>query len=225
MRRAVVIPALLLAWLTAPVAALQAPVWLEAGARSPFESFLDRPGSRAFALGEGGAWGMAYDHETRAAAERAALAYCRQHADQCVVIAADDELLTTRHPFAGGRADGEGVSQLPAAPASASELRLPVALGLVVLLLGTLLAERFPLMLVTDALHPKRRKRQELRINYSQVAVTFVYLTCMMPVFRATAPAVTTEPLGWLWFGAPFLPLLASTLWLKARGRLAEWVE
>jgi hypothetical protein len=216
------ISALLLAGLAGPVAALQAPVWLDAGARSPFESFLDRPGSRAFALGEGGAWGMAYGHETRTAAEQAALSYCREHANRCVVIAADGELLTTRDPFAG---DGGGASQPPSAPASAAELRLPVALGFVVLVLGTLLAERFPLMLVTDALHPARRKWRELRINYSQVAVGFVYFTCMMPVFRATAPAVTTEPLGWLWFGAPLPPMLAAALWLNARERLAEWVE
>ena len=225
MRRVAVVPALLLAWLAAPVAALQTPVWLDAGARASFESFLDRPVSRAFALGEGATWGMAYNHETRAAAERAALAYCRQHTDQCVVIAADDELLMNRHPFAGDHTNGGGVSQLPAAPASASELRLPVALGLIVLVLGTMLAERFPLMLRNDAALPWGSRRVPVKVNYSQVAVIFVYLTCMMPVFRATAPAVTTEPLGWLWFGAPFLPLLASTLWLKARGRLAEWVE
>mgnify|MGYP006434605729 CR=1 FL=1 len=225
MRRAAVIPALLLAWLAGPVAALQAPVWLDAGARASFESFLDRPGSRAFALGEYGAWGMAYGHETRTDAKRAALSYCRQHENVCALIAVDDELLTSRHPFGGGRADGRGVSQPPAASVSASELRLPVALGLIVLVLGTMLAERFPLMLRDDAALPWGRRRVPVRLNYSQVAVIFVYLTCMMPVFRATAPAVTTEPWGWLWFGAPFLPLLASTLWLKARGRLAQWVE
>lgn len=207
--------------LAAEAAAVEAPAYLEGPAKERFAAFRDRPEHRAFALGPGGAWGQAYNHENPRQARRAALGYCREHADECIVIAVNDRILAEADPFPG---QGREPEQAWFEGISGETADLLAGLGLFVLVAGTFLAQRYPLMLRgRNMVTPSGTVR--LRLNYTWILFAFVYFMALMPTFARTAPAVTGNPATWLYFGAPIIPAVLSVLYLHARGKLGERIE
>ncbi|MEF8889029.1 MAG: DUF4189 domain-containing protein, partial [Desulfohalobiaceae bacterium] len=67
-------------------ASVEVPDYLNADARKEFREYIRNPQQRAFAFGQNGGWGYAYGRSTTREARKAALDYCREHAEECVVI-------------------------------------------------------------------------------------------------------------------------------------------
>ncbi|WP_263789364.1 hypothetical protein [Salinibacter sp.] len=192
-----------------------APAYLPAPVRSSFEAYARQAPERAFALGRNG-WGTAHERSSLRAARDAALAYCHEHADRCVVIAENDEIVRPEDPFPD--ASGPSSASEPATRWSGSTVGLLAVVGLVVLVGGTVVAERYPLYLFSTGLSDVLR----IRTNYAIVPVVFLYFLCMMPVFSRMAQWDFSTPLAWIGFSAPLLPGMLSVLYLRWRGRLSD---
>lgn len=207
--------------LGAEAAAVEAPPYLEGPAQERFAEFRDRPEHRAFALGPGGAWGQAYDHENPRKARRAALGYCREHVKECIVIAVNDRILAGDDPFPAKDREQE---QTWFEGVSSETADFLAGLGLILLAAGTLLAQRYPLMFQGRSVATPSGTVQ-VCVNYTWILFAFVYFMALMPTFARTAPAVTGNPVTWLYFGAPIIPAVLSVLYLHAMGKLSERID
>ncbi len=192
-----------------------APAYLPAPVRSSFEPYAQRALERAFALGRDG-WGTAYGHSSLQAARDAALAHCHEHADRCVVIAENDAVVRPEDPFPDA-SDRSSASETTTKWFGGTVFLLAMV-GLAVLVGGTVVAEWYPLYLFSTGLSDALR----IRLNYAVVLISFVYFLCMMPVFSRVAQWDFSNPLVWVVFSAPILPVVLSVLYLRWRGRLSD---
>ena len=209
---------LLLFALTPAATAVQPPDYLTGPAREQFERFRDSERHRAFALGPGGAWGLSYNHQDVEAARRAALGFCREYVADCVVIAENDHVLEQTHPFPRtGKRDAKPGWYHKVSAATADTLAV---LGLVVLVIGTLAAERHPMMVKRPARGPGDRRA--MQVNYAYVIVATIYFIALMPTFARNLPADAGSFMAWLRFGLPIVPPALATLYLQARGALGR---
>lgn len=200
--------------------------YLESEAREAWQQWLDRPHHRAFAVGEDGAWGQSWGYSSASAARKAALVYCREHADECQVIAINERVLLASHPFAPepetATEQGDTRRWPWAQDMTDAGVRRFAMLGVLVLFVGTLLAERFPLMKTTEPLVRHHFNNPPPRINYTLVLVIFLYLMCLMPLFYRTLPEDARDPGQWLVFMAPLILPALSALYLQYRGKLGQ---
>lgn len=191
-------------------------------AAQAWEEYQTRPTERAFAVGASGSWGMAWGHETMNEARERALAHCREHAERCEILAENDRVVVTEHPFAGSHPDDEYVFTAWMESLSLTTVAVLAVIGFFILVVGTELSRHFPWML--------RSRRgigfwgPKVRINHTQVLVMFVYLMLLMPVFFRLAPDpdAAFRLAEWLAFFAPIVPPVLSVLYLHARGALGR---
>jgi len=194
------------------------PAYLPETIRSDFDAYTQQAPNRAFALGRGG-WGSAHGQPSLQNARATALSNCREFAEQCVVIAKNDEIVRPEDPF-------PDASDRSSAPESATKWSGRTALllakvGLAVLVGGTVVAERYPLYLFSTGLSDTLR----IRLNYAVVLVGFVYFLCMMPVSSRVAQWDFSTLLAWIVFSAPILPVVLSVLYLQWCGQLTDRFE
>jgi hypothetical protein len=194
------------------------PAYLPETIRSDFDAYTRKDPNRAFALGRSG-WGSAHGQPSLQEARDAALSNCREFADQCVVIAENDEIVRPEDPF-------PAASERPSALESTTKwsegtILLLAMVGLIVLVGGTVVAERYPLYLFSTGLSDVLK----IRMNYAIVPVSFVYFLCMFPVFFRVAQWDFSNPLAWVVFSAPILPGMLSVLYLRRRGKLSDRFE
>lgn len=208
--------------------AVDAPEYLPPATAEKFREFQQQPTHRAFALGAGGAWGQSLGHADRASARREALAFCREHAPECVVIAVDDRITQAEDPFPAAPVDaGTGDPAFMGWPdriARPTANRMALA-GLVLLIAGTMLAERYPVMLAARRYSLPGKTTMRFRMNYTQVAVMFAYFLCVIPLMSHLAPEPPHGVVEWLRFFGPIVPAPLSVLYLNARGKLKQEVE
>lgn len=199
-----------------PLFGQEGPAYLPENLRSTFEEYTQRPTHRAFALG---AWGTAYGHKSLQKAREAALSNCRAYADRCVVISENDEIVRSENPFPDPTDRDPFLSFMEGL--SDRTVVLFALIGIVLLVTGTFLAERYPLYLfdtgVSDALR--------IRMNYTFYPFSIVYFFCMFPVFARTVQGDFSNPLTWLSFSWPILLCMFSVLYLNWKGKLYEHFE
>lgn len=207
------------ALLPTPVAGQAPPAYLQERLHKPFASFAEQPAHRAFALSRDGAWGTAYGHDSLDAARAAALSNCRAYADTCVVIAENETVVHPTPPFAHPPQE-TGLLERLLHPSRQTTFFLALA-ALAVLVLGTVIAERFPLYLfdtgVSDVLH--------LRLNYTVVPFGAVYFTLMLPLFARLAERDFSHPVTWILFAGPILLYVLSVLYLYRKDKLGDRFE
>lgn len=88
--------------------AQERPAYLPERLSTQFATYREKPEHRAFALGESGAWGYEFGHDSVESARTGALANCRAHASDCVVIAVNDRLLVQNNPFSSPESGNGG---------------------------------------------------------------------------------------------------------------------
>ncbi|WP_103030114.1 hypothetical protein [Salinibacter altiplanensis] len=196
----------------------EAPGYLSPPIHDPFNTYAQQPPDRAFALGPGG-WGTAHGQPSLQTARDIALANCREHVDQCVVIAENETIVRRKAPFPDPVARPTLVAPMDAWSA---ETALLLALsGLLVLVLGTVVAAQFPLYLFDTGLSDVLK----IRMNYTLFPFGALYFFCMLPTFFRAAQRDFSTPFTWALFAAPMLPYLLVVWYLYERGALFERFE
>lgn len=203
----------------APLFAQDAPSYLPRDLRSTFETWTKQPTHRAFALSRTGAWGSAYGHDSLAAAREAALANCRGYASACVIIAEDGAIVRAEYPFPPSTEENPFLTELK--HLSSGTVFLLTLGALLLLLVGTIVAERHPLFLFETWLSDIWK----LRMNYTLMPFGFAYFLLMLPLFFRLGQRDFTNPLTWLVFAAPILPYVASVLYLRKKEKLSDRFE
>ncbi len=202
-----------------PLFGQERPAYLPASLTEPFETYTNESSQRAFALGRNGAWGTAYGRSSLQAAREAALANCRAYADQCVVIAENDEIVRPEPPFPAPstqnavRASPEGFSDRTVF------FMTLAALG--ILGVGTFVSEKYPLYLFETFLSDVF----SLRMNYALILFGFFYFLLMMPLFGRLAERNFSNLLNWIVFALPILLYGLSVLYLYRKGKLSDRFE
>ena len=181
------------------------PAYLSQSVRSHFDTYTQQPHNRAFALGRSG-WGTAHGQPSLREARDVALANCREHANQCVVIAENDAIVRREDPFLNPADRPTFVASM--ASWSARTVLLLALSGLLVLVLDTVFS---------DVL--------KIRMNYTISPFGAAYFFCMLPVFVRTVRRDVSTPLTWIVFSALILPFLISVGYLYGRGALFERFE
>jgi hypothetical protein len=194
------------------------PAYLSQSVRPHFDTYTQQPHNRAFALGRSG-WGTAYGQPSLREARDIALANCREHANQCVVIAENDAIVRREDPFPDPADRPTFVASM--ASWSARTVLLLALSGLLVLVLGTVVAARYPLYLFDTVLSDVLK----IRMNYTISPFGAAYFFCMLPVFVRTVRRDISTPLVWIVFSALILPFLISVGYLYERGVLFERFE
>ena len=166
----------------------EAPAYLPQSVRHHFDTYTQQSPDRAFALGRSG-WSTAHGQPSLREARTVALVNCREHANQCVVIAENDATVRREDPFP------DSVDQ-PAFVASvvnwsAQAVLLLVLSGLLVLVLGTIVATRYPLYLFDTGLSDILK----IRMNYTVYPFSAAYFFYMLPVFVRTVQRDVSAPL------------------------------
>lgn len=203
----------------APLFAQDAPAYLPEALHSTFDTWTGQPTHRAFALSRSGGWGSAYGHESLAAARKAAIENCRGYASACVIIAEDGAIVRAEHPFPPSTEENPFLTTLK--HLSSGTVFLLTLGALLLLLVGTIVAERHPLFLFETWLSDIWR----LRLNYTLLPFGFAYFLLVLPLFYRLAQRDFTNPITWVVFGAPILPYLLSVLYLRQKGKLGNQFE
>ena len=194
------------------------PAYLSQSVRSHFDTYTQQPHNRAFALGRSG-WGTAHGQPSLREARDVALANCREHANQCVVIAENDAIVRREDPFPDPADRPTFVASM--ASWSARTVLLLALSGLLVLVLGTVVAARYPLYLFDTVFSDVLK----IRMNYTISPFGAAYFFCMLPVFVRTVRRDVSTPLTWIVFSPLILPFLISVGYLYERGVLFERFE
>lgn len=201
-----------------PLLGQEAPEYLPDNLAPKFDTYSQQPSHRAFALGRTG-WGTAYGHSSLQTAREAALSNCRTYADQCVVIAEDDEIVRSENPFPEPSDQDPFLAYVEAFSPRATLFLALAALALLVA--GTRLAEKYPLYLFDTGLSDALR----LRLNYTIVPFGFLYFTLMLPTFFRLGDGDFSNPLTWIVFASPILPYVVSILYLRQKNKLSDRFE
>ncbi len=201
-----------------PLFGQEAPAYLPQSVRPHFDTYTQQPPDRAFALGRGG-WGTAHGHTSLQAARDAALANCHTYSDHCVVIAENSTVVQRNNPFPEPT-DRPSILVSIAGWSSRTVVLLALS-GLLLLGLGTVVAEQYPLYLFDMGFSDVLR----IRMNHTIYPFGAIYFFCMLPTFLRAAEGGFSNPLTWIAFAAPILPYLVSVWYLYARGAAFERFE
>jgi len=177
----------------------EAPAYLPQSVRHHFDTYTQQPPDRAFALGRSG-WGTAHGQPSLREARDIALANCREHANQCVVIAENDTVVQRADPFPEPPDQPSFLASI--AGWSLRTVFLLAWSGLLVLILGTVVAARYPLYLFDTGLSDVLK----IRMNYTILPFGALYFFCMLPTFFRAAQRDFSTPFTWVVFAAPALP-------------------
>jgi hypothetical protein len=169
-------------------------------------------------LGPSG-WGTAHGHPSLREARDVALANCREHANQCVVIAENDAIVRGEDPFPDPADQPGFVASM--VNWSAQTVLLFALSGLLVLVLGTIVSARYPLYLFDTVFSDVLK----IQMNYTVYPFGAAYFFCMLPVFIRTVRGDVSGPLIWIVFPALILPFVISVGYLKERGVLFKRFE
>lgn len=199
--------------------AIETPDYLSGQAARAFDDWRGQEQHRAFALSRTGAWGQSWRHESQDAARSAALEYCREHADECVIIAVDDRLTAAVNPFPDRTVADEDKTSWPNGVSVVTARWLALA-GFWLLLIGTVAAWRWPLMFRSH--RGVIFQRQTIRINYTWVLVITGYVLCEMPQLARWLP--TRDGPWWHWVAWIVIigAIPAAALILHRGGKLAK---
>lgn len=195
------------------------PSYLPNSLHATFESFTEKPSRKAFALSPRGAWGSAYGHESLQKAREVALSNCGDFSDSCVIIAENDEIVTAENPFPESTERPSVVTFVEAFSPRTTVLLAVVALALLVI--GTVLSEKYPLYLFDTWLSDIWK----LRMNYTILPFGFLYFLLMLPTFSRFAERDFSNPLTWVVFAAPIFPYVVSILYLRQKNKLSDRFE
>jgi len=210
---------LIIASLPATLFGQEAPSYLSPQLESRFESFTEKPTHRALAFGRDGSWASTHGRQSLQSAREDALSNCRAYSDSCVVIAENDKVVRSENPFPAS--SDENPFLAPFQDLSNRTVFLLTVAGVVLLVIGTIIAKRVPLYLFEMILSDVLR----IRVNYMIVPFGFLYFMAMLPLFFRIAERDFSNPLTWIVFSSPLIPYALSIFYLYDENKLTDRFE
>lgn len=208
-----------------PALGAEPPSYLGPELHSRFEKFLELPKHRAFAISKTGAWGHAYGQSNPETARKRALSNCEALAPSCFIIAENEEIMSKEEYSALTRENSATDSPLGFTERfSQRQVALMAIVGLIILVLGALIAERYPFMLPMALIPfpwiPKMIRRR--RMNYTCIPFMMGYLFCVSPIFYRIASDDLTSVLEVVAFFLPIIPVMVLPLYLNRKLALTD---